>query len=60
MVLLLKEYSLSLVSSDGGLSEEYDAVYPLLIRPYQVEDEPLAGEDEANVKDELDVMTFLW
>ena len=43
----------SSVVSDRGSSEEDDAEYSLLVRPYQ--DEPLAGEDTESVEDQLDV-----
>ena len=54
--LWLKELLFSFVSSvvsDRGSSEEDDAEYSSLIRPYQ--DEPLAGEDTESFKDQLDV-----
>ena len=45
--------SVSSVVFDRGSSEEDDAEYSSLVRPYQ--DEPLAGEDTESVKDQLDV-----
>ena len=45
--------SVSSVVSDRESSEEDDAEYSSLVRPYQ--DEPLAGEDTESVEDQLDV-----
>ena len=45
--------SISSVVSERGSSEEDDAEYSSLVRPYQ--DEPLAGEDTQNFEDQLDV-----
>ena len=45
--------SVSSVVSDRGPSEEDDAKYSSLVRPYQ--DEPLPGEDTESVEDQPDV-----
>ena len=45
--------SVSSVVSDRESSEEDDAEYSLLVRPFQ--DEPLAGEDTESDEDQLDV-----
>ena len=45
--------SVSSVVSERGSSEEDDAEYSSLVRPYQ--DEPLAGEDTESFEDQLDV-----
>ena len=45
--------SVSSVVSDRESSEEDDAEYSSLVRPFQ--DEPLAGEDTESDEDQLDV-----